>query len=248
MSRAAGQAERCEQQQSGPRDVGSRHFAVSIWFQVKPTNAASTGVPEHLVWAAALERPGRPDDLRQGRDQRLSSTFRGHAHALRARHADDSERAVRARVHVQRPSHRVRGGIAKPANPGMSEIQVIANGKPFKFPMRIKLLPNPAGFVGASKGGRISAAAFKAQGGLIARLEDSEFQASFRVVSYVLGASGGAFPTYQQQPNESNRWTGGAKAIVDRATPGTTVFFDDIRVVGPDNKVRQITPMVFQLQ
>jgi hypothetical protein len=138
--------------------------------------------------------------------------------------------------------------IAKPVNPGMSEIQVIANGKPFKFPMRIKLLPNPGGFVGASKGGRISAAGFKAQGGLIARLEDSEFEAPFRVISYTLAASGGSFPTYQQQPNQGNRWTGGAKAIVDKAAPGTTIFFDDIRVVGPDGKTRQITPMVFQLQ
>jgi len=138
--------------------------------------------------------------------------------------------------------------IAKPTSPGLSEIQVIAEGKPFKFPMRIKLLPNPAGFVGASKGGRISSAAFKAQGGLIARLEDSEFEAPFRVVGYTLAASGGAFPNYQQAVNEGNRWVGGAKAIVDKATPGTTIFFDEIRVIGPDGKTRQITPMVFQLQ
>jgi len=138
--------------------------------------------------------------------------------------------------------------IAKPAAAGMSEIQVIAEGKPFKFPLRLKLLPNPAGFVGASKGGRISTAAFKAQGGLIARLEDSEFEAPFRVVSYTLAASGGAFPNYTPANNEGNRWTGNAKGIVDRATPGTTIFFDDINVVGPDGKTRRITPMVFQLQ
>ena len=138
--------------------------------------------------------------------------------------------------------------IFKPANAGMSEILVNADGKPFKFPMRLKLLPNPAGFVGSSKGGRISAAAFKAQGGLIARLEDSEFEAPFRVIGYTLGANGGSIPTYQQATNEGNRWSGNAKSIVDKATPGTTIFFDEIRVVGPDNKVRQITPMVFQLQ
>ncbi|HEY0678818.1 MAG TPA: GldM family protein [Chitinophagaceae bacterium] len=138
--------------------------------------------------------------------------------------------------------------IAKPSNAGMSEVTVIADGKPYKFPMRLKLLPNPTGFVGPSKGGRISSAAFKAQGGLIARLEDSEFEAGFRVVSYVLAASGGAFPNYQQANNEGNRWGGGAKAIVDKATPGTTVFFDQIRVVGPDGRTREITPMVFQLQ
>ena len=138
--------------------------------------------------------------------------------------------------------------VAKPTQTGMSEIVVIADGKPYKFPMRLKSLPPATGFVGGSKGGRISAAAFKAQGGMIARLEDSEFQAEYRVVSYVLAASGGPFPNYQQANNEGNRWGGAAKSIVDRATPGTTIFFDQIRVVGPDGKVKEITPIVFQLQ
>jgi gliding motility-associated protein GldM len=138
--------------------------------------------------------------------------------------------------------------VAKPSQPGMSEITVIADGKPFKFPMRLKSLPLATGFVGASKGGRISAASFKAQGGLIARLEDSEFQADYRVVSYVLAANGGCVTNYQQAPNDGNRWTGSAKAIIDKACPGTTIFFDQIRVVGPDGKVREINPMVFQLQ
>jgi len=138
--------------------------------------------------------------------------------------------------------------VMKPTNTGMSEVIVNADGKIFKFPMRLKSLPRPSGFVGASRGGRISAAAFKAQGGLIARLEDSEFEAPFRVVGYTLGASGGAFPTYQQATNEGNRWAGNAKSIIDRATPGTTIFFDEIRVIGPDGKVVSIQPMVFQLQ
>jgi hypothetical protein len=138
--------------------------------------------------------------------------------------------------------------IIKPSQTGLSEVVVIADGKPFKFPMRLKSLPNPNGFVGASKGGRIASATFKAQGGLIARLEDTDFEAPFRVVSYVLAASGGAFPNYQQATNEGNRWTGAAKAIVDKATPGTTIFFDQIRVIGPDGKNREIAPMVFQLQ
>lgn len=138
--------------------------------------------------------------------------------------------------------------IAKPSQTGMSQIEVIADGKSFKFPMRLKSLPPPNGFVGQSKGGRISAAAFKAQGGMIARLEDSEFEAPYRVISYVLAANGGSVTTYQQAPNEGNRWNGAAKAIVDRAGPGTTIFFDQIRVIGPDGKPKEITPMVFQLQ
>jgi gliding motility-associated protein GldM len=139
--------------------------------------------------------------------------------------------------------------IAKPAgNPALSKIIVNADGKNFEFPMRVKSLPNPAGFVGAKKGGAIGAAEFKAIGALIAKLEDSDFEAPFRVVSYKLAAIGGGITTYTEAVNEGNRWNGSAAAIVQRATPGTNIFFDNIRVVGPDGKNREIQPMVFSLK
>lgn len=139
--------------------------------------------------------------------------------------------------------------IAKPAgNPALSKIIVNADGKNYEFPMRVKSLPNPAGFVGAKKGGAIGAAEFKAIGALIAKLEDSDFEAPFRVVSYKLAAIGGGITTYTEAVNEGNRWNGSAAAIVQRATPGTNIFFDNIRVVGPDGKNREIQPMVFSLK
>jgi gliding motility-associated protein GldM len=138
--------------------------------------------------------------------------------------------------------------VAKPTQTGMSEIVVTTDRQTFKFPMRLKQLPLATGFVGTSKGGRVPAATFKAQGGLIARLEDSEFQVAYVVQSYTLAANGGPFQTYTAAPNEGNRWNGNAANIVSRATPGTTLFFDQILVKGPDGKVREIAPMVFQLQ
>ena len=138
--------------------------------------------------------------------------------------------------------------VIKPTTPGLATLNVNANGKNFPFPLRVKQLPLPAGFIGTKKGGSISTAEFKAIGGLIARLEDSDFEAPFKVVSYTMGAIGGSIPQYIQANNEGNRWGGSAAAIVNRATPGTNIFFDDIRVVGPDGKPRQITPMVFQLK
>ncbi|HTQ27486.1 MAG TPA: gliding motility protein GldM [Puia sp.] len=138
--------------------------------------------------------------------------------------------------------------IIKPTTPGLAQIIVNANGKPFPFPIRVKNLPLPAGFIGSKKGGAIPSADFKAIGGLIARLEDSDFEAPFKVVSYKLGAIGGGIPQYTEASNEGNRWTGSAAAIVSRATPGTNIFFDQIRVIGPDGKPREITPMVFNLK
>ena len=138
--------------------------------------------------------------------------------------------------------------IARATTPGMSKIIVNANGKNFEFPIRVKNLPLPAGFIGSKKGGQISSAEFKAIGGLIARLEDSDFEAPFKVVSYNLGAEGGGISGYTQATNDGNRWGGQAASIVGRATPGTHIFFDNIRVVGPDGKQREIAPMVFSLK
>ncbi len=138
--------------------------------------------------------------------------------------------------------------IARATTPGMSKIVVTANGKNFEFPIRVKNLPLPGGFIGTKKGGAISSAEFKAIGGLIARLEDSDFEAPFKVVSYKLGAEGGGISGYTEATNEGNRWSGNAQSIVGRATPGTHIFFDNIRVVGPDGKQREIAPMVFSLK
>jgi hypothetical protein len=137
---------------------------------------------------------------------------------------------------------------ARATTPGMAKIIVNANGKNFEFPIRVKNLPLPAGFIGSKKGGSISSAEFKAIGGLIARLEDSDFEAPFKVVSYKIGAIGGGISGYNQADNNGNRWSGNAANLVQRATPGTQIFFDEIRVVGPDGKQREITPMVFSLK
>ncbi|HEY8388618.1 MAG TPA: GldM family protein, partial [Parasegetibacter sp.] len=138
--------------------------------------------------------------------------------------------------------------IAKPSKTGEEKIVVTADGKRYEFPIRCKLLPDPAVMVGTSSGGPMSAATFKAQGGLIARLKDSDFDASFKVVSYTLGAKGGPLSNYQQFNNEGPRWTGNAGNLIERVGPGSDVFFDDIRVQGPDGRVRSIPSIAFQLK
>ncbi len=138
--------------------------------------------------------------------------------------------------------------VAVPSTPGMGKIIVNAAGKNYEFPMRVKYLPDPAGFIGNKKGGAISTSEFKAIGGLIAKLEASEFESPFKVVSYKMGAIGGGIPQYIEASNEGNRWTGNAASIVSRATPGTNIFFDQIHVVGKDGRTREIQPMVFNLK
>jgi len=138
--------------------------------------------------------------------------------------------------------------IAKPVKQGDATIVVTAAGKPYPFPMRVKLLPDPTGFIGSHKGGSISASEFQADQGLIARLDNSEFQSAFQVKSYTIGAVGGGIPQYIQAVNTGNRWNGTAAQIVAKATPGTRVFFDEIHVVGKDGRDRVIAPLMVNLK
>jgi len=89
---------------------------------------------------------------------------------------------------------------------------------------------------------------FKAMAGVIARLQETEFEAPFKVLSYQVGAIGGRYAVYQYANNEGNRWSGNAKKIIDEASPGTTVFFDQIKVVGPDGATRDLPMMSFNLK
>ena len=135
-----------------------------------------------------------------------------------------------------------------PTTPGEGKITVIANGKPTEFKMRIKYLPDPTGFVGTHTGGVISASEFQANGGILAKLQNSEFQSGFTVVGYTLGALGGSISTYQEAPNQGPRWNGSAAAIVGKATPGTHIFIDHLQVKGKDGRVRELPSMVFNLK
>ncbi|MBC8035044.1 MAG: gliding motility protein GldM [Chitinophagaceae bacterium] len=137
--------------------------------------------------------------------------------------------------------------IARPTSVGPAEIRVVVDGKPTSFPIRCKVLPDPNAMVGGRRGGSISAADFKVQGGLLAKLE-SEFDAPFQVVSYRVGANGGNFSVYKESGNEGPRWSGSAANIINQATPGTSIFFDQIRVKGPDGKVRELPTLAFQLK
>jgi gliding motility-associated protein GldM len=133
-------------------------------------------------------------------------------------------------------------------NPGPGKITVMADGKPFTFDIRVKNLPSPAGFVGTKKGGTMPAAEFKVMRGVIAKLEESEFVFPFKVISYKVGAVGGPISIYAEETNSGNSWNGQAGALINRAGPGTTVFFDQIIVEGPGGKKREISPMKFNLR
>jgi gliding motility-associated protein GldM len=133
-----------------------------------------------------------------------------------------------------------------PTTPGEGQIIVDANGKKTPFTMRVKYLPDPQGFVGSHTGGVVSAAEFRVIGGVLAKLNNSEFQSGFAVLDYNLGATiNGQF---LEAPNQGPRWSGQAQQLVERCVPGTHVFIENLRCKGKDNRIRELPPMIFTLK
>jgi gliding motility-associated protein GldM len=133
--------------------------------------------------------------------------------------------------------------IARPnaGSSGEHTVTVNVEGKAAgKVMFRVKQLPNPAAYVGNLKAGAVPSASFKAMGGVIAKLEDSEFDAPFEVVSYEVGAISSEIPDYTPITNNGPRWTGNAANLINRLKPGALVAITNIRVKGPDGRVHTL--------
>ena len=133
-----------------------------------------------------------------------------------------------------------------PTTAGIGKININVNGKTTPFEVRCKLLPSPGVQVAGKSSGAISSAEFKAQGGIMARLKDSEFDFPYKVVSYKIGARnpGGIF---QEVVIDGPRWTT-ADALIKSQAPGSLVYFDNIVVLGPGGKKRSIEGTYFTLK
>lgn len=134
--------------------------------------------------------------------------------------------------------------IVKPNQGAYGEhtVTVLVEGKSVgKVTFRVKGLPNPTAYVGNLKPGAVPSASFKAMGGLVAKLEDSEFDAPYEVLSYKVGALSADIPDYAPVENKGARWNGGAANLINKLKPGALVAITDITVRGLDGKTRVLT-------
>lgn len=113
-------------------------------------------------------------------------------------------------------------------------------------PFRIKRVPDPIAKVGSMKGGKTKTAQFKVQRGVLAVLENFDFDIRFNVVSFEM--------TYaaKRQDLIVKRGTGPAfssemLALINKAKPGDVFYLDEIKVKGPDGTTRKLPGIVFTL-
>jgi gliding motility-associated protein GldM len=142
------------------------------------------------------------------------------------------------------------GYIVKPKRPGNSLVNVYADVDGNKRLMgrkefRVKIVPDPVAKVAKLRGGAINKNVLLAQLGVVAEMENFDFDLTFRVTEFKVSTVIGGF--LQEKTSRSNRFTSEQKALIERINRGQVVYIDDIKAVGPDGSTRNLGTIRFKL-
>lgn len=137
--------------------------------------------------------------------------------------------------------------IAKVTNPGRAIITVKnKKGKILgEVTFRVKPLPNPVAKIGGMNGGVIGKSKFKVQMGIIAELENFDFDLRFSIIEFKLTTNSNKqlFVSETNGPIFSNEM----KRIIKNVASGDVLIFTDIIAKGPDGIKRILMPIVFYI-
>jgi gliding motility-associated protein GldM len=142
--------------------------------------------------------------------------------------------------------------VVKVTQPGKANVTVTAkqpdgNSKAMgAVEFRVKRVPDPIAKIGDQAGGSVSASKFKVQRGIIAALDNFDFDIKFQIVGFEM--------TYgaKRQDLVTARVNGplfDSKMLdfLSRSKPGDTFYFDDIKAKGPDGTTRKLPSIAFKL-
>lgn len=110
---------------------------------------------------------------------------------------------------------------------------------------RVKKVPDPVAKVAGRKGGGIDKGLLAVQSVMQADMENFDFDLKFQVTEFTVSANVGGFA--KDEPSKSNRFTPGQLDLIRNLSKGNKVYFLDIKAVGPDGTVRELSPLVFKI-
>ncbi len=126
-------------------------------------------------------------------------------------------------------------------------VNVSAPGLNEKREFRVKRIPTPVAKLSGNLGGVMSSGEFRAQRGLLADLENFDFDARCEIVGFQLVR----VPRRQDPAVETNRsgsYGAEVKGLVDQAKPGDTYYFENVKGKCPgDVATRDLNTLVFKI-
>ena len=126
--------------------------------------------------------------------------------------------------------------------PGTAIVRASDGKTTQEFKIPIKRVPSPVPMVNGKQGGDMTAAQFKAAGGVSAKLVDFIFEGySFKVVSFAMYFTGAGFEDKNEVAEvNGNAFSAEARKYMNRCTSGTTVVIGAIRVADQIGNVRDL--------
>lgn len=132
--------------------------------------------------------------------------------------------------------------------PEECRINVSGGGMSDSKVFRVKRIPDPVARLGRLDDGPVPNGTFKAQGGVIAWLDNFDFEAKCEIVGFEL-----VYVPKRQDPvpvtNAGASYNSQARALVQRARPGDMYYFNNVRAKCPgDPASRKVNSMVFRIK
>ncbi|MFD1769543.1 type IX secretion system motor protein PorM/GldM [Sphingobacterium suaedae] len=133
----------------------------------------------------------------------------------------------------------------KVQSPGTAKISVSAEVAPGRSQIlsttefRVKRIPDPIAQFAGKTGGAMATVAIKAQNAIFAKLNNFDFDASFKVTKFSLIIAKPRADAIVLSTS-GNQLSSAMKSAINGITPGSRVIFDNIIAVGPDGSPRQL--------
>jgi len=112
---------------------------------------------------------------------------------------------------------------------------------------RVKPVPDPVAQVDGQSGGEIRKEILEIQDGVMAVLEDFDFDFKYTVTQFEVQTTDAGGYTVTR-PSNSNRFTTEQKEQFQRLTSGKIVYIGNIRAVGDDGSTRSLDPISFKIR
>ncbi|MCK3686343.1 gliding motility protein GldM [Maribellus sp. YY47] len=112
---------------------------------------------------------------------------------------------------------------------------------------RVKQVPDPVAQVGGQSGGDIRKETLGIQDGVMAVLEDFDFEFKYKITQFTLETTGQGGYT-NRYPANSNRFTAEQKNALKNASINSIVYIGDIKAVGDDGSTRDLDPISFKIK
>ena len=130
-----------------------------------------------------------------------------------------------------------------------AKINVSADGLTASKDFRVKRIPDPTPTLGGQKGGTLGSGSFKAQQGILPKLDGFDFDAKCTITSFNMIRVPKRTDPEVVRGHRGGRFAPDAQGIIGKATPGDIYYFEEIKCKCPgDAAARNLGTLAYRIK